>query len=82
MKTSARRKLGAVILGASLVAGVALLLAGTSLVSVDYSHAETPDDGNFMWSYGFGFHWPFIALLATGVIGLLLLIRGHEKTNT
>jgi len=82
MTTSTRKKLGVAILSASIITGVVLLLSGTSLVSVEHSHAETLGDGSFIWSGGFRLHWPLVALLAAGVTGLLLLlIRRHEKTN-
>jgi hypothetical protein len=82
MTTSTRRKLGAAILSASIVAIVVMELSGTSLVTVEQSHGEKLSDGSFIWSGQFGLHWPLVALLAAGVTGLLLLlIRRREKTN-
>jgi len=67
----------------SIIGIIGLSLSGMPMVSKEFSHTEAFSDGSFVSSGGFRLHWPLVALLASAVTGLLLLlIRKQEKMNT
>jgi len=82
MKTITRRRVGWVLLGAGVVAGVALLASGRSFVSGGEVQRHSYPDGSFSESAILEFHWAYVASFAAGVTGLvLLLISRREKSS-
>ena len=83
MKTSTRRLLGAVVLGASVVSPFVLALSGAWSRVLD-SHTET-SGSTTVTSVVVESHWPLwirIAFLSMAGLGLLmLLLPSREKTN-
>ena len=69
-------------MAASVIAGIALALAGVTLVSIEHSPIQAGTGTTFSWSGSIRFHSPLIVVVAGALVGLLLLLRrGHAKTN-
>ena len=81
MKTSARKWLGGVLLGTSLVTAAVLIVAGTQLFPLECSDTHFFAGGSVttqVWTV----HWSLIALAVTSILGIILLVvPKREKTN-
>jgi len=83
MKTSTRRLLGAVLLGASVVSFFALVFSGAWSRVLDY-HTETTASGTVTSVVVESHSPPWIAILILSMAGfglLLLLLPKRETTN-
>ena len=84
MKSSARKWFGGMLVGTALVTGLGLALSGTSLMSVEWPHAESYPSDSHVTSFVtvVHVHWPVVMPLVAGAVGLLLvLIPRREKAN-
>jgi hypothetical protein len=81
MKTFTRKRLGGVLLGASLLAAVVLIVSGTQLFFLERSDTHTLASGRVtkqMWTV----HWSLIVLAGMSIVGIsLLVLPKREKTN-
>ena len=77
MKTITRKKLGALLLGVSILSGLVLSLFGVSLINYD-SHSSTSRATDGFGRTEFSISWLLVTLLVTGCIGAVLLVRARE----
>ena len=82
MKNSTRKRLGVVILVASLLAIPALYLSGIPLLSVTSWQTESIGSGSFVAGGAFHVHWPLLAVCAAGLLVFLpLFCLSHSDLN-
>jgi hypothetical protein len=78
MKTSTRRRIGAILLGAAIVAAVVLQISGLGFHGLE--HRSAP---NMEW-LGVSLHWSLFPVGAVAAVGLLCLIlppRPHRHNG-
>ena len=78
MSTSTRKRLGVAAVVISLLVGMVLYLSGTPLLSLEYSHTSSFAEGH-VTVQEYRAHWPFLAVCALAVLGLILSLWPAQK---
>ena len=78
MKTSTRKRMGAVLVVTSTLAALGLYVSGTPLLSLQESHTDSFSGGSVTVAC-YTMHWPLLAVCIVAFFGLIAFVWPQRK---